>query len=171
MPFTSVKTKQTQAFPGMQNGLNKNRVVPGRNEAAAEIPFGLACKQGATDDGIVIPSATGDLFRGVLQQSHALVKDPGTGVAELGDTGLKQNAVGDVAEEGELWVLTEEAVTPTSAVRVRVSGGTPGAFRATSAGVGLSVDISDRAKWAGTYASGYALLKFDFRIKKAGVAD
>jgi hypothetical protein len=170
MAFTTVKTTMVQAYPGMKNGLNKNRVTPGRNEAATEIPFGLAVKQGATDGGILIPDAQANVMIGVLEQSHALAKDPGTGVAELGDTGLKQNAVGDVAEEGELWVLTDEAVTPTSAVRFRTSGAQAGYFRASAVG-GSTVDVSDRARWAGTYGSGFALLKFDFRAKKAGAAD
>ena len=170
MAFTAVKTSMTQAYPGMQNGLNKNRVTPGRNEAATEIPFGLGVKQGATDGGIGVPAAQTDLVLGVLQASHALVKDPGTGVAELGDTGLKQNAVGDVAEEGELWVITDEAVTPTSAVRMRTTGADTGKFRASAVATN-TVDLSDRARWAGTYGIGFALLKFDFRIKKAGTAD
>lgn len=171
MGFTSVKTGQTQAFAGMPNGLNKNRVKPGLNEeASAEIPFGLAVKQGTADDGVKVPAAQADLIVGLHQHSHALVKDPGTGVGELGNTGLKPGAVGDIAEEGELWVLTDEAVTVTSAVRLRTTGADAGKFRASAVATN-TVDLSDRARWAGAYASGLALLKFNFRMKKAGTAD
>jgi hypothetical protein len=174
MAFTQVLTKMVQAFPGMQNGLNKNKVKPGLNEeASAELRFGVAVKQGTADDGVLACTATNNLIAGIFQQSHALVKDPGTGVGELGDTGLLPGAVGDLAEEGELWVLTEEAVTPSSSVRIRcVAAGAEvaGAFRATADSTDC-VDVSDRCKWAGTYASGYALLKFDFRRRAAGTAD
>lgn len=176
MAFTSVKTSMVRAFPGMQNGLNKNKVKPGLNEeAAAELRFGIALKQGTADDGVKKLTAVTEKIAGLLQQSHALVKDPGTGVAELGDTGLKPGAVGDVAEEGELWVLIEEDVTPLSAVRVRcVAGGAEvaGAFRAT-ADASDCIDVSTSARWAGSYtaANGFGLLKFDFRKKTQGTAD
>jgi hypothetical protein len=55
-------------------------------------------------------------------------------------------------------------------VRMRASGANAGYFRA-SAAAGVTVDLSDRARFAGSYASGYALLKFDFRIKAVGTAD
>lgn len=171
MSFTTVKTSMTQAFPGMHNGLNKNRTKPALSEeVSAQIRFGLAVVQGTSDDGVKIPAAQTDVIVGLVPQSHALARDPGTGVGELGDTGLLPGAVFDLDEEGELWVLTDEAVTPTSAVRVRMSGGSAGYFRATSA-AGVTVDVSDRCRWAGSYGSGYALLKFDFRRRKAGTAD
>lgn len=167
MAFTAVKTSMTAAFPGMRADLGKNQVRSCvSEEGSAEIRFGAAVKKGTADNGALIPTATADKILGIVQHSHAYNKDN-----ELGDTGLKPKTVFDVAEYGKLMVLTEEAVTPASAVRLRVSGGTPGAFRATSAGAGLSVDYSASCRWTGTFASGFAELEFDFTKHTHGVAD
>jgi hypothetical protein len=176
MPFSSVKTTMAKAYAGMQNGLNKNQVVPGLNEeAATELPWGVAVKQGTADDGVLALTAVGNFIKGIVQSSHAMARDPGTGVGELGSTGVMPKAVADIAEAGELWVKIEEDVTPTSAVRIRVAGGgTPGAFRATSAGGGNSVDVSRWCRYKGTYSvasDGCALLEFNFRHKELGTAD
>lgn len=168
MGFTTVKTTLEAAYPGMRSGMNKNRVTPGLNEeASAEMRWGIAVKQGTDDAGALLLTATTNKIKGLVQSTHAMAKE-----TELGDTGVKPDAVFDCAEEGELYVLTEEAVTPASDVRVRcVAGGgeVAGAFRATADSTDCI--LLKHCKWAGTYASGYALLKFDFRNRDQGTAD
>ncbi len=169
MGFTAVLTALVKAFPGMRSELKKNTIDSCvSEESSAEIRFGIAVKRGTADDGVLLCTATSNKFRGIVQQTHAIEKD-----VELGTSGVKPKMQLDVAVEGVMYVLTEEDVTPTSAVRIRcVAGGSEvaGAFRATADSTDC-YDISKFARWKGTYASGYALLEFDFRNSASGAAD
>lgn len=162
-----VKTAVGAPFAGMRTHFNKNKVASVvSEEASAEIPFGTAVVQGTADDGVLIPAAQANLVRGIVQHSHTYNKDN-----ELGSTGLKPKVVFDCAEEGELYVATTEAVSPASAVRIFMSGGSAGKFGKT-ASAGVSIDVSKFCQWKETTTgSGAARLAFDFRDRKNSSSD
>lgn len=105
-------------------------------EVSAEIPFGTMVAKGTADNGVKLLGSMSDEFRGVAVRSH----DFTVGV-ELGDTGAKPKCVFGAGFDGRFRVLVEDAVTKLSPVHVRTGsvGGTAGAFRGSTAGVGLVV--------------------------------
>lgn len=170
MPQTSVSITPSVAFAGMvgDSELTKNARSYVSAEASAEIQFGIMVKQGTGDDQCLLPTATTDKFVGVTLHSHAYDKD-----TELGTLGLKPKVAVNALQQGTVWVVVDEAVSPADAVRVRVTsaGGAVGTFRKTAVG-GQSVNISGFARWLSTTTgAGLALLQLDMSGRQSGTAD
>ena len=97
--------------------------------AASGIAFGRAVQIASTDPGLVqVPSSSGLVFAGVALES---VDTHNTDYST--ETYLAGAAVG-VVTQGSVMVHVEEAVTPASPVRVRITANTgvvPGSFCTT----------------------------------------
>lgn len=166
MPQTSMGsafTAYAAGFPVDLSKLNVRSYING--ETSAEIPFGVAVKQGATDSEALLAAAVTDDLIGIVVGSHSYARD-----SEIGDTGVKPGVVMSVAVSGVLPVVVEEAVTPASAVFVRcVAGGgeQAGAFRDTQDTTDCR-DISGMARYlTSAGVGGVALLEFDFTNRRA----
>lgn len=150
---------QADVFPGVLNGFGPRKVdsyVQG--EASAEIPFGT----------LVVDDAAGGMKKytgaetkclGILAHSHDHAKPE-----EVGSTGLKPDAIGNVLSYGEIWVLLEETVNAGDPVRVSYGTGmgeTVGAFRTTEPGDNDTGLLSGARYMQGGEAGGVALLWID----------
>lgn len=138
-------------------------------EASAEIPFGVMLGAGTADDGAKLLAATSDNLIGISVFHHGYA----AGV-EVGTTGPKPDVSIAVLNVGRAYVLVEEAVTPSSAVRVRaVAAGAElkGAFRTTADGTD-TIDISAFARYmTSADAAGIAMVEIDMRNANLAVAD
>ncbi len=101
------------------------RAIPGRNNSGAEIAYGRACVHdagaGTSDLAFKLPSAATEPIKGVLMYDHG--HEPET-------TGLGDDKIGTLLQQGDMCMLTEQAVLPTDPVYVRfeatgASGTTP----------------------------------------------
>jgi hypothetical protein len=116
-------------FPGMKVDLVDDYVRSYVNaEATAEIPFGVAVAQGASDDACILATGAGVTWVGVALHSNNY--DP---TYDLGTVGIKPKKTVGALVFGTVWVLVENAVTVNSRVFIRHTagaGGTQkGAFR------------------------------------------
>lgn len=170
---TSVSDRMTAAFAGMlaDSSYVKNVRSYVNEEASAEIPFGVMVKQGtaANDAKACASGDTSPVFIGVTVHSHAYAKP-----TEVGDTGVKPNMTLGVLTRGCIWVPVEEAVTPASAVLVRIiatGSEVAGAFRDT-ADASDCIDISGWARFVSTTTgAGFAQLEFDVANRSEKAAD
>ncbi len=175
MPFTSTKLKMDEYLAGMPVDNSDHDTESYVNEeASAELPWGVALVQGTADRGAKLAAAQANRIIGVARREDAYGKD-----SELGSTGLKPKVSVSVTRRGKLPVLVNEAVAPTSPVRVRMTtnagaNGTnsgPGTF-CTTASAGHTVLISSGARFLSTTAgAGIAILAFDFTPLSVAVAD
>lgn len=179
MPQSSVITAMVAAFPGMNadnsdSGDNYLSRVSG--ETTLQLPFGHAVMQGTNDDQCVsCTSQTPGQLLGIVAYSAANQIDTelGTVADSNGNLGIKPGMTVQIKYRGRLWVKTDEGVDPTSAVKIRtssVSSVGPGSFRKTALAT-HTLDISKFARYCGTYASGFAMLDFDFRMSGSFTAD
>lgn len=171
MPFGVAIDSFARPFEGAYVPGFGNKVISRINkEVSAQIPFGRVVQEDAATpgNGMLLLTGPTNKFAGILGHEHSYVRD-----IEMGSTGLLPNAMGNVVQEGEIYVLVDEAVTPLSDVRFRVTaaGGGLGTFRATSAGAGLTVRMPT-AKFATTAsASTTVMLRFSFLGSGLFVAD
>lgn len=172
MPQTTVTSDPALAFAGMLGDSRPKGVDSFINgESSAEIAFGVAVCQGTLDNEALLPAAAADLLKltGIVLHSHDYNKDN-----ELGTSGLKPEVAMNVLTHGRVWVVIDEDVLPTSAVRVRHTsdGGGKGTFRKT-ASANATVDLSKIARWCGTYlaANGVGQIEIDITGRAAVTAD
>lgn len=174
LPQTSVANPAIAVDGMLADDGPKNILSKINGEASAEIPFGKMVARGSADDEVLKLAATSDKLVGVVVFGQAYAKTAGGATLELGTTGLTPNTLMDVLSEGRMYVFPEEAVTPTSAVRVRaVAAGAEvaGAFRATADSTDC-IDISKFARWLTTGSSTVpAVVEIDMRNAALAVAD
>ena len=134
---------------GTQNAVQRGWVL----EDATSVPVGRGVVYDASNDQIMLPSATGQKFMGVA------IIDPT--VLEIGAssyvTGDRILTTVDCPQGA--WVETTEAVAPDDPVYLQHttnSGRAPGTFRTDSDS--SNADLQTGCKWAGVYDSGLALL-------------
>lgn len=171
-------TSKAAAIAGMPADASAlTRLVDSKisEEASAEIPFGVMIITGSTneDDGAKLlhtsSAVSAPLLGGVVLWTDNYAKP-----SELGDTGLKPGVTLNVLQKGRVWVLTEDAVDPHDAVRVRaVTAGAEvkGAFRSAADSTDC-VDISKFARWiTSTSGPGLAIVEIDMTNSNLAVAD
>ncbi len=176
-------TTMDEALAGLiaDNSMSKDCLTAISEEASAEIPFGVMCAQGASDDGTLLlltsAAAMASALRGISVFGQSFSKPD-----ELGDTGLTPTTTFNVMSKGRIYVQVEEAVAVGDPVRVRaVTGGTngygdagaetAGAFR-TSADSTDCVDISGFARWTrGAAEAGFAVVEIDMTNASLALAD
>jgi hypothetical protein len=113
MAITSYANKPADSFPGMLHGLQPRNIVTGLNKVTA-IPFGTGAVQAGTGDrDIVVPSASTDVFVGVSLHQHVE-----QGYGSVNATHAVNSAV-PLLRRGQVWVMAEQAVTPSDPVFVR----------------------------------------------------
>lgn len=140
------------------------------NEDSAALPFGVMVAQGDADDGVVLPTATTDLLKGVVVFYQGYLRPE-----ELDDDGLQPGVQLGVLRHGRIWVRPEDAVTPTSGVHVRRTSGGPseqlGAFRGMGDGTD-TIDCSLFCKWMTSADAGeLAKLEIDMTMASTTTAD
>lgn len=131
------------------------------NGHTAAIPFGRVIRRDSTDPTKVLPlSADAQTMAGVTIFSDVYEKDA-SGVA-----GIPVGRPASIMTEGEVWMIAEEAVTPSDTVFARfLMNGSPGAFDAVGrvrndADNGGSVERADavpHAKFLHSAAAGEAV--------------
>lgn len=169
--FDTVSNTLPVAFPGVRSSSHFGHVDAMINgEASAEIRFGICVAQGSTDKSAIKLAATSDKLVGVTMFRHGYAPS-----IQTGDTGIKPGVAMEVMDEGELWVIVEEDVTPSSTPYVRaVATGDEiaGAFRDTSDGSD-TIDVSHFCRFVSTStlaADGttkIAKLRFNFTMRAA----
>ncbi len=121
-------------------------ITESQGHGGAGIAFGRFVVKGTADDEMAIPAATsvlanvlGVLYRTDANHFHALDNEQPTDVDVL-DRGKHQS----VLESGRVWMIAEDAVTPSSSVFLRraltSSAGTVGRVRGTAAGATAQVN-------------------------------
>ena len=161
MSQTSISTSLTIAFAGMLADSGPNDIITRHNsEASAEMPFGVGVKQGVADAAALLPAAQADDIIGVVLHSHAYAKP-----TELGDDGLKPEAVMSLLRRGRVYVQVEEAVAPGDRGFCRRTAGAGeqlGAWRASADSTDC-VDCTKQTVFLTTAsASGFAVMECDF---------
>lgn len=149
MAQTSVSaTGQERAIAGLiADSSELNDVVSSwSEEASAEMAFGWGLVQGSAPQGALIPSGSGDTFKGVLAFSYNHA--PGT-YGDLGTTGIVAGGRLRLLRHGRIWVVVDKAVTSISPFIDRgwlrytadgVTNPTPGAWgKATDSGKNLDL--------------------------------
>ena len=120
MSQLTYRTTMQQAYEGGHGQLEKVNTI--RNNSGIEIPHGRAvvfdAGAGTTEIAAKLPSALADVVLGALMYEHSHETVNGNGIPNGG--------VGSVVSKGEVWMFTEQAVTPADPVFVRyvVAGGT-----------------------------------------------
>ena len=145
MSQTSVASAMSLPFPGVIIEELLSCTLTSA-EASAEIPFGVMVQGGASDDlALLLAGAAATDLMGIVGHSHRFAK-----TNELGTSGLKPKVTFKGLRKGTLWVISEEAVTPQSTVRVRHTAGaggtTLGQFR-VAAVANETFNISSFARW------------------------
>ena len=105
---------------GIEGGLadlNPKRIVTGLVEETNGISFGLGVIRGTAGDQVKLPSASGDLLRGVSIHSHTVANDAND-VAVFADTDAAS-----ILREGEIYVKPEQATTRDAAAFCRYQEG------------------------------------------------
>lgn len=123
------------AIEGLQANMSLNDVQA--KIAQAIIGFGRAVVRGATDNAVVLPSLSTDLFVGVAVLRYGAenpLVNPGVNPSSL--TQYEQYDAMAVLSTGYIWVFTEENVTPGAPVYFRYGPNGPntvkGRFRKTN---------------------------------------
>lgn len=168
MSQTSIADNMSKVFAGVLGDDSPQYVRSYVNEEATEeMVFGTLVVQGTADGDALLPTA-GDQPLGVVTHSHRYAKD-----GELGDSGVKGNAMVGVLRRGTVWVQPEEAVVPGGAVRVRITATgseVVGAFATAADGTDLAVLTN--AEWLTTgSATVPALLEIDMNHEPVLTAD
>lgn len=178
MPQTVVNTLPNVAIAGQlaDTGRDMNLASYFSQEASLQMMFGTMAMQGADDfgDNIVTAGNVAKLV-GVVVYSGSYQKgnELGAVVDANGRLGLLPTITHNILKRGRIWVLCEEAVTPSSSVRVRCTnaGNGAGTFRTSSAGGGLSMLLGG-ARYLDTAAiGGFSRVEFDMLLRSTFTAD
>jgi hypothetical protein len=110
-------------FAGQLADVGDYDAITGINEAGADVPFGVAVKQGVKDDGFANLSAGTDVVKGVTMHRH---RDP-FGVGATG--GVQDKEASALLRYGRMYVAVEQAVVAGDPVFCRFATGAGGAVR------------------------------------------
>lgn len=180
MPFTSTKTAPDGPFAGKPAQAKKLPYMSYRNaEASQELPFGTMAIQGTGDNDAKVATATTNKMIGVVanEYRYAIARNQ-AGPSDLGTIGLKPNASVLAAQEGPITVVVGEAVTPASAVRVRMdtnagalgTANGPGTF-CTAASVGHTVRLPFARFLTSTTGAGLVDVDLNMAMRDTAIAD
>lgn len=128
-------------MPGMIADASPKTINTGRNEDAGAVPFGMAVVSGTADDQFKLPSATGQVFKGVtVHQNRADVAAlAGIGAIPIAETSPLMSA-------GRIWVPVENAVDDgmPAFYRHTANGGNTqlGKFRSDNDGVQQVITVT-----------------------------
>jgi hypothetical protein len=160
MSQTSIPDSQEQALSAGDLAEMTPHTAESLAVATAAIPFGRMVEHSAEGACTVLTAAADVDMAGILIRSHA--HPPGL---ELDDDGaLKVGVIGSVLRRGVIAVYSEDAVTTSSAVRVRhtTNGAELAGNFCVTAVAGETFDISNFARWRSTTAAaGIAILEID----------
>lgn len=150
-------------FEGKLNPSDYQRIIARVNaEASAVITPGRLVQENATGNGALNITAAGNKFLGIVIHEHSIVRDVEAVLTPI--PGYNPGKMMSILEAGEIYVITDEAVTPADDVRFRITASGPGigTFRKTAA-AGVTVLASRwRWRWAAG-ANSRACIAFDIR--------
>ncbi len=133
------------AVEGMVADAGLKTVISRTIETAAGVGFGLAVVQGANDAGVIVPTVTGAVFRGITVRDVTLPQSSGDAYQQYDETALMVTGV--------IWVTAQEAVSAGDPVSFEVTSGQlfttvdathdaiAGALWESSAGIGVIAKI------------------------------
>ena len=149
------------AVEGKQADAAINNLIEGTLYASGAIPFGRSVvKVTGEDDGVILPSATGQKFVGVSVLTQVEEQVLTTGVVEYDD----KDPI-NVMRKGKIWVYVEEAVDPdTDSVYFRHTAGAGGSvigrFR-TDADTATADAVPNARFVTSTTAAGIAVIEIN----------
>lgn len=112
MSQTSYSKTMSAAYEGGHQQLI--HVRSGRNNLGSEIAYGrmvaFDAGAGTTELAFRLPTASGDKLIGVVLYDHA---------HEPQVTGVADDGIASLVDQGEVWMTTEQAVTPADPVFIR----------------------------------------------------
>jgi hypothetical protein len=179
MPQTSISTTLAPPFAGVlgDQSFQKDVLTYFNAEASNYLPFGVVAMQGTGDqDALLVTAGNVAKLLGIVVYSAAYQKnlELATTVDANGKLGILPGVPLGILDAGVVWVQVEEAVTPASAVRIRctAAGNGQGTFRTSSAGGGLSMNLSSYMRYLDTAGiNGFSRVKFNFTMRAGGTAD
>lgn len=158
---------QIPSMDGVQDAVVNSKTS---KEASASIPFGVMVKQGTLDDDILIMTAAVNKLAGVTCWAQDFARP-----SELDANGIRPGTTVGVVFIGPVLVVVEDAVTPSSSVRIRHTtgaGGTViGSFRGTAEAT-HTIDATGFARYlTSAGAGGIAAVYVDLANAALAVAD
>lgn len=157
MAITDYSTTMTASIAGQLADLGVADIRSFVNaEASVEIPFGYAVVQGTLEKDALLPSASDDVFVGIVAHSHAY--DPEN---DLGTTGVKADRELNVVNKGRVWVVVGETVAVNDRGYVDYAS-TPGRIKKADVTDGtLNTSAQIKFLTAATGAGSLALAEID----------
>lgn len=164
---TSYDLVPAKAFAGMLADLTDNDVVSLVNAQAADIPFGVAIANGASELKGELPNNMGDFIRGIAVHSHAYDN------ASLSNAnGVPDKAMINVLRRGRVWAICEDGCSPEGDVFVRIAanGGNTQLGRLLGADDGANAGKLVGAVWKTTaLAGGLAIVEINLMGTKGAL--
>lgn len=161
MPQLTYSLNMAPGFEGQISDSRLAQIDGFRNDGVVEIPFGKAVTRSANADGrgCKLP-ATGEVLLGIMAHSHVYEQQP---------VGLLPLQLGNVVSRGRMYVRSETAVTPASAVTVRINTGGAGAgsFGGTAPAAGAFIAVP-QARFLSSAAAG-ELVEIDINLPSVPV--
>ncbi len=155
MAQTSYSIQAADAFGGLLADFDASvrSSISRANEETAAVGYGRGVTFGTDPDvQFLLPAATGFEFAGVLVHAHER--------EDVSAVGPVEGETAELLRRGRIWVVVEEAVTPTDDVFLRHTAGVagdPGSFRTDDPGG--EADQVTNARWlTTTAAAGLAVL-------------
>lgn len=108
---TTYALDREASFEGMLHDTRDVLIIGMKNDSGGELAYGKVVCQSASDSNFMIEAADGAVVAGVLVHSHD---------EEKNETGLSDDAYGNVLQRGIVWVRVEEAVTIDDTPMVRL---------------------------------------------------
>jgi hypothetical protein len=162
MSQTSYGVTMTPAFVGGHAQLIQ--CITGRNNSGAELPYGRAVvydaiNAGSTEKAVALPSLTGQKIVGAVIFDHA---------HEIQTTGIPDDGMVSIVSKGQIYMITEQAVTPADPVFVRfnaagATGTTPAVGQVRKDADTAKADAVTSARFMGVAAAG-ALVLVDWNL-------
>lgn len=172
MTIAAITDMPALAAGQLSDNTMRKDCIPGTSEeASATILPGTVVKQGAADHGVLLPTATTNLLRGVAVFGHSY--SPGVQVSAT-DGGYLPGVTFDVLKAGRIPIRAGAAMVPGNHVHVQVVADTgyPVGVVRPDADATKSIDITGFAQ---VFESGDAtnppVIDFDFGNAGLGVAD
>jgi hypothetical protein len=160
---TSYDLTLTEAIEGQLADNGEHDVAALYNEeASASIAFGRGVRQGANDNGALLPSLETQEIIGVTLHANQYTKDSAS--AQLDATGMRPDVVMNVLRKGRVWVRVRTGATKGQRAfcRCTAAPGSVGQWENADDGT-ETIDCTGQAVFRSSAAAdGLAILEVDF---------
>lgn len=133
-------------------------ILAGTNAQDAVLTFGYGLVRGASDDSLVLPSATGFTFMGVAFATDTIEKRSGYSLDANGDMGWPVDYTASYVRRGLVAVPVETACVQGGAVYLTHTGANAGQFRNDGTNADL---IPNAVFWKTLAGAGVGLIRLN----------